>query len=88
MNLTLAKSLYVWARGNPDNQQLLYDWLNASVLEIANGNGQTVANTMANGVSVGFNTSGMSIADWFTTVTQAIGYLEKAPVSKVVGIFR
>lgn len=87
MNLTLAKSLYVWAKGNPDNQQKLISWLDTAIEQLADGHGLHVVNTMSNGVSVGF-AQGQTVAEWVTILTTALGYLEKAPVSKVIGVFR
>ena len=87
MNLTLAKSLYVWAKGNPDNQQLLLDWLNTAIVQLADGSGKEVISVMGNGISTAFS-SGQTLQDWINALSQAIAYLEKAPVSKVVGIFR
>ncbi len=87
MSTALSKALYVWARGNPDNQQKLISWLDTAIEQLADGNGLHVVNSMSNGVSVGF-AQGQTVAEWVTILTTALGYLEKAPVSKVVGIFR
>jgi len=87
-NPNLSKNLYYWAKGNPDNISLLETWRDSAILEIASGQGKDVANTMANGISVGFNTGGMTISDWFSTLIAAIQYLDNPPTRKVIGIFR
>jgi len=83
----LSKTLYVWAKNNPTNQELLLTWLDAAILQLADGSGKEVVGAMANGVSTTF-AQGQTVAEWINALSQAIAYLEKAPVSKVVGIFR
>jgi hypothetical protein len=85
MDLVLAKSLYIWARKNPDNYSKLENWLEDAVTAIAEGKGSQVQSTTANGVSVSFATNSLTVADWFNTLSQAIQFIDSPPVSKIRG---
>jgi len=84
MDITLAKSLYRWAKDRPENRVKLETWLEEAITQIAAGKGKEVSNTSANGVTVAFQSSG-TVSDWFATLSQALTYLDSAPMSKIRG---
>ena len=90
MDSTLARTLYKWAKNNPVNQDLLEQWQTAAITQIAAGNGQSVQSTSANGVSVSFQTGGMSVSDWFNTLTLALDFLNspQSARTKIQGVVR
>lgn len=89
MDQQLSKSLYRWAKNNPDNQELLETWLSQTITAIAAGNGAEVQSTSGNGIMVSFQTNKMSVMDWFKTISKALEYLEQGlPSNKIQGILR
>lgn len=83
MDLQLSKSLYRWALNKPENRDKLETWLEDALEQMAAGKGKEVANTSANGVSVAFQAG--TVADWFSTLSQALTYLDSKPVTKIQG---
>lgn len=89
MDLTLAKSLYRWAKNKDENIAKLESWLETALLEVVAGKGSQVVATSANGVSISFGSAGLTNQAWFNTLTLALQYIEQgAPTSKIQGVIR
>lgn len=90
MNITLAKTLYRWAKNCEENQETLHDWFNEAVSKMASGQGKDIASVQGNGMSTAFTSGSMSIADWCSTLGKALEYLDNpsSGSSKGIVIFR
>jgi len=87
MDLVLAKTLFRWAKCNTERQQQLEGWLDAAILNIAQGKGGSVVSTTANGISVTFSTNGLTNNTWAATVGRALEMIERGTSkTTVVGI--
>lgn len=89
MDLVLARSLYRWAKCNTTRQSQLEAWLDAAITEVANGKGASVVSTTANGVTVSFNTNGLTNTAWVSTLSRALEMIEAGNArTTAVGIIR
>lgn len=82
MDYNLAKSLYIWARGNSDRIANLETWRDESLTAIVSGKGGQVISSSANGVSVTFSSKGQTNQEWFNTLTKAIQLLANSGTGK------
>lgn len=89
MDVVLAKTLFYWAKCNTTRQAQLETWLDAAITEIANGKGASVVSTTANGVTISFNTNGLTNSQWASTVGKALQMIEAGNSrTTAVGIIR
>lgn len=82
--------MYLWAKNDTEKQQLLEDWFDEAVTKCAQNMGQDLASTSANGVSVSFMSSSMTIEQWLMALSGAIEAI-KNPTTlrrKAVQVFR
>jgi hypothetical protein len=86
----LDKSLYLWGKNCPERLEQLRTWLDATIIKCASGEGKTVASTTANGISVAFMSSSLTVEEWIAALTSAIRMLENPGVStrKTIQVFR
>jgi len=85
MDVELSKSLYKWARNKPENKAKLERYLDEALEAIAEGRGKDVQSTSSNGVAVAFSTKGLTVTEWFNTVSKALDFIANPPVNKIRG---
>ena len=83
----LSRALYTWGKKSPDNKSKLEEWLEDSVMLMAEGKGKELVSTTSDGISVAFSSQGLTNIEWFKILSHALSYFDKAPSSKATAIF-
>ena len=77
MDISLARTLYLYCRNNAERVSKLEIMLDDAFQAVASGKGAQVISTTSNGLAVSFGAKSMTNAEWFETLTTALSYCVK-----------
>jgi hypothetical protein len=72
----LISALWRYGSGSSDNKAKLETWRNEALEAIAENKGGSTISGSANGVSFALGGEGMTNADWFSALDQALQYVD------------
>jgi len=87
MDMMLSRALYIWGKKSPDNKAKIEEWVETSIILLAEGKGKELASTTSDGISVSFSSAGLTNIEWLKILTQALSYFDKAPSNRATAIF-